>query len=367
MVIGLFTGLAPPGGIQRAGRHVARVLEEFAERRGQPCHLLSLNDPAGEGRATLGERELRFTGFARAKLGFARRACALARGEAKLILAGHPNLAPVAAAARLLAPGSRTVILAHGIEVWQPLAPLRRRALIGADVVCAPSRDTARRLHDVQGMPAAKVVELPWGLDPEFPLASSQLSGHAAGSDAAVILAVTRLDRADAYKGVDVLIEAVARLRGMHRGLRLEVVGDGDDRPRLEELAERCGVRENVRFLGTLEREALMDCYRACDIFALPSGGEGFGLVFLEAMAFGKPIVGGAEGGTPDVVADGETGILVPHGDVEKLAAALERLLGDAKLREEMGRRGRERVEKHFLFEHFQARLTALLDSLCAS
>jgi glycosyltransferase involved in cell wall biosynthesis len=364
MVLGLFTGLAAPGGIQRAGRHVASVLEEFAARREWPCRLLSLNDAAGEGVAELGGRQLRFTGFARAKLRFAQRALALARGEARLIVAGHPNLAPVAAAARLTASRARTIVLSHGVEVWQALAPLRRSALVRADVVCAPSRDTARRLHDVQGVPPAKIRVLPWALDPEFAGAAAEPDERTASR---VILTVARLDTADAYKGVDVLIGAVARLREAVPGILLEIAGDGDDRPRLEELARRIGAGDSVAFLGTLERAALLDCYRRCDIFALPSGGEGFGLVFLEAMAFGKPVVGGLDGGTPDVVSDGETGLLVPHGDVARLADALSRLLHDPRLRQQMGRRGRERVEKYFLFERFRSRWNELLDSLCAS
>jgi phosphatidylinositol alpha-1,6-mannosyltransferase len=364
MVLGLFTGLATPGGIQRAGRHVASVLEEFAARRQWPCRLLSLNDPAGEGIAELGDYQLRFAGFARAKLRFAQRAFALARGEANLIVAGHPNLAPVAAAARLMASRAQTMVLSHGVEVWQPLGSVRRSALVRADLVCAPSRDTARRLHEVQGVPQAKTRVLPWALDPEFVGEAARPREITASP---VILSVARLDSADAYKGVDVLIGAVARLRDSHPGVRLEIAGDGNDRARLEELARRIGAGDSVAFLGTLEREALLDCYRRCDVFALPSGGEGFGLVFLEAMAFGKPVVGGREGGTPDVVAEGETGLLVPHGDVARLADALGRLLGDPHLRQEMGRRGRERVEQRFLFEHFRARLTELLDSLCAS
>ena len=96
----------------------------------------------------------------------------------------------------------------------------------------------------------------------------------------------------------------------------------------------------------------------------MPSKGEGFGLVFLEAMAFGKPVVAGAHGGAPEVVEDGVTGFLTPHGDVEALSGVLRRLLSDARLRSEMGRRGRERVEARYLFEHFQARLATILDEL---
>src|SRR5205085_7475716 len=109
----------------------------------------------------------------------------------------------------------------------------------------------------------------------------------------------------------------------------LVLVGDGADRPRLEQLARVSGVMDRTRFLHGLTQEELFACYCHCDLFALPSRGEGFGLVFLEAMAHAKPVIGGAHGGTPDVIDDGLTGMLVPHGDAERLSAALELILTD--------------------------------------
>ncbi len=117
-------------------------------------------------------------------------------------------------------------------------------------------------------------------------------------------------------------------------------------------------------FLPGLTQDELFACYAACTIFALPSSGEGFGLVFLEAMAHGKPVIGGAHGGTPDVVEDGVTGLLVPHGDIERLAGALESLLADPARAAEMGAKGRDRVERLFSFEQFQGRLTQVLDDV---
>ncbi len=149
--------------------------------------------------------------------------------------------------------------------------------------------------------------------------------------------------------------------------LYLVVVGEGDDRGRLERLAVEMGVAERVKFLAGLTQEELMACYARCDVFALPSRREGFGLVFLEAMAHGKPVVGGAHGGTPEIIEDGVTGLLVPHGDVEQLFGALEKLLTNEPLRRRMGHRARERVSESFLFEQFAGRLTQIRTRLCAS
>jgi glycosyltransferase involved in cell wall biosynthesis len=105
-------------------------------------------------------------------------------------------------------------------------------------------------------------------------------------------------------------------------------------------------------------------CYAHCNVFALPSRGEGFGLVFLEAMAHGKPVIGGAHGGTPDVVEDGVTGLLVPHGDVALLSGALESLLTDPARASAMGERGRESVQTAYTFEQFQLGLTRTMEDV---
>jgi hypothetical protein len=108
----------------------------------------------------------------------------------------------------------------------------------------------------------------------------------------------------------------------------------------------------------------MLACYANCEIFALPSRGEGFGLVYLEAMAFGKPVIGGAHGGVLDVVENGVTGWLVPHGDIERLSGALESLLADPVRAMEMGERGRERLMSKFSFETFRSHLAQLLDGV---
>jgi glycosyltransferase involved in cell wall biosynthesis len=97
-------------------------------------------------------------------------------------------------------------------------------------------------------------------------------------------------------------------------------------------------------------------------VFALPSSGEGFGLVFLEAMAFGKPVVGVAAGGVTDIVRDGESGFLAPPGDPERLAQALQKLLSDASLRARFGAAGADIVRRDYSFDTFRSQLEKILD-----
>jgi glycosyltransferase involved in cell wall biosynthesis len=368
-LVGLFPELGAPGGIQRACRHVAAVLAAHAGPDAGAYHFLSLNDAAGERRDTVGELSFSFRGFARSKFRFALSSLAAGR-QAPLVFAAHPNLAPVGWAVKKLF-GARLVVMAWGIDVWEPLPALRRRALGGVDAVLAISRDTARSVVAVQGVKKERVRLLPLALEPAFWQAAQRRDASLPPGfpQGRILLSVARLAAVEGYKGIDTVIQALPKLAATIPDVQYVIVGDGDDRPRLEALSRDLGVANRVHFLGKLDALSteLVACYANCDVFVLPSKGEGFGLVFLEAMALGKPVIGGAHGGTPDVIEDGVTGFLVPHGDVPAVTEKVQSLLANDALRREIGERARQRVERDFLFERFESRLAGILEELCAS
>jgi phosphatidylinositol alpha-1,6-mannosyltransferase len=135
-------------------------------------------------------------------------------------------------------------------------------------------------------------------------------------ADAFVILTVGRLAAAERYKGHDRVIPALKLLLDAGMNPVYLIAGDGDDRPRLEALARECDVSSRVCFLGHVPRDALPNLYRAAQLFVLPSLGEGFGIVLLEAMACGTPAVGLAHGGAMDALCDGELGQALEVDDV---------------------------------------------------
>jgi len=369
VVIGLFSELDGPGGIQRAGRHLAAVLTEFASSRGVECRLISLNDSTGLHRMSLGGREFVFTGCDRAKSQLTMTGLRAARRRAKVVLAAHPNLGPVAQAMRLASPRMKTIVCTHGIEVWEPLSALRRRALRNASLVLAPSRDTADHVVELQGVPRERIRVLAWALDPQFEalLGGTKPSPPGDFPSGRVILTVGRWLANERYKGMDTLITALSRLLTRWPEVQLVFAGTGDDRGWLEDLAEKTGVNMHVHFLTGLSATELAGCYAACEIFALPSRGEGFGMVYVEAMARSKPVIGGAHGGAPEVIQDGITGYLVPHGEPIPLATSLEALLANPEQGKEMGARGRHRVEQEYRFGAFAKSLKKILREQCES
>jgi phosphatidylinositol alpha-1,6-mannosyltransferase len=370
VIIGLFPELEPAGGIQRAGRHLAAVITEFAASRKMECRLLSLNDTPELHRMSVGDREFVFTGCQRAKGRFTATALRSARRHAKLVIAAHPNLAPIVQGMRIAAPRMKSIVVAHGIEIWEPLSTLRRRALRRASLILTPTQDTANHVATQQQIPRDKIRVLPWALDPDFEnlaAATAQSSLPVNFPAGRVILTVGRWQANERYKGMDTLITALPRLLQDWPDLQLVAVGDGDDRSWLEQIANGSGVQGHVHFYTGLSYPELAACYAACEIFALPSRGEGFGLVYLEAMARGKPVIGGAHGGAPEVIDDAKTGYLVHHGDVPQLATSIETLLADPALAQEMGARGRERVNRDFKFGVFAKSLKKILRELCES
>ncbi len=271
----------------------------------------------------------------------------------RIVVFAHPNLAVTSLA---FPPWVRCAVVAHGVDVWTPLRFERRLALRRVDALWPVSEDTARHLREVQGVAADRIRVIPNALDPFWPLPAS----HERGDQH--VLAVSRLHHDHAYKGIDVTLAALAELPVAERP-RYVVAGDGPDRERLEKMAAALGI--DALFTGKVSDEVLAGLYRDAAAFVLPSTGEGFGLVYLEAMAFGLPCVAAKAGGATEVVADEVTGITIAPRDVAGLAAAITRVVGAEGAA--FGRAGRARVEREFLFPTYEARVHAALDQLVLS
>ena len=362
MILGVFTGLTEHGGIQRYGRHGAAVIATLARSRGEDYRFLGLNDSVGQHEIEAAGASFPITGFARNKLAMTRTVMACARGV-RLAYFNHPNLAPLGLVIRALNPAARYIVSTHGTEVWEPLPRLRALGLRCADRVTATAEFNAAKVVVLQRVGRERIAIVPCALDPEFAPPKGAASPRPHPGEPPIVLTVSRLMSAEhgEYKGIDTVIEALPEVLAAFPGVRYVVVGDGDDRPRLEQLAHRCGVDQHVTFAGSVDAAALRAFYAACEIFVMPSRTEGFGIVFLEAMALGIPVVGGNHGGTPEVWADGTAGFLVDHGDAHALAGRLKLLLGDCDLRARMGAAGRALVASKFSFDRFRQNFGALL------
>jgi glycosyltransferase involved in cell wall biosynthesis len=364
MILGLFVGMFDYGGIERVSRYVAAVLTSFAQEHGYACRILCLNDPVGKYDFEVAGQTFTVEGFGRNKIRFIKTILSNML-QTKLVFAGHPNFGPLALFQRAIRPKTRYIIYTYGVDVWEPLPLFRRWGLMSSQLVAAISNHTAQCVIEKQGVDPCSVALLHPPLSPNFFLAEPAPIPKEMDfqKDAKILLTVARLSRYDRDKGVETVLRTIPEIVDVIPNSHYVIVGDGDDRPRLEELTKELGISSCVTFVGAIKGE-LTNYYRMCDVFVMPSRKEGYGIVFVEAMALGKPVVGGMHGGTPDIVIDGQTGYLVEYGDLETLKTHLIDLLSDESLRKKMGRKGKNRLEKMFVFQKFRAELNRMLKRL---
>jgi phosphatidylinositol alpha-1,6-mannosyltransferase len=392
------------GGRALAGRLLAASSAEFARERGNDWRLYSLGGLDGfSGGEAAAAGDTAAAGAARnVARGFAGRQGALAGAVWRRQVAHHRRVAcvydllgPARVQAWLPAPLRAPYLVAiYGIEVWRRLSRSRFRALRHAAVRLATSNHTVAAAR-AANRDFGPVEVLPLCLE-ERPPAGEVDAGLLDRAGQGYLLIVGRMAATERYKGHDQLLQALPRLpapgptagppadgsvqpRLQAAGSvqprlstagsvqpRLIIAGDGDDRPRLEALAATLGVSDQVLFTGFVTEATLAQLYARAAVFAMPSRGEGFGLVYLEAMRAARPCVAARTDAAAEIVVDGETGLLVDPLDVGELAAALGRLLASPESARAMGEAGRRRLELRFTPRRFRDQLWPLLDRLTA-
>jgi phosphatidyl-myo-inositol dimannoside synthase len=290
------------------------------------------------------------------------------------ILCMHLGLSP-AALLHSLRSGNPYAVFLHGVECWHPLRLRSRIGVTGATLLFFNSNHTRTTFLKFNPW-AVKLAHrvIPLGV-PLSVLNQPNSSKSTICSDATLrVLCVGRMSKADyyegfrdgkdLYKGFKQLIQAVGQAAQAGLSIRLEIVGDGDARPELEAWLAARPEASLVTLLGRVSDERLAQAYDENDVFCLPSEGEGFGLVFAEAMAHGLPCVCVNAGAAPEVVTDQVTGLVARPRDVDDLAAKFILLGRDTALRARLGAAARQRVVDFFAYDKFLARIDAGLCEL---
>lgn len=267
------------------------------------------------------------------------------------------------------------VVYAYGNEILDVMRSARyqkpRIALQHANRIIAISRFTANLLQEAGVAPDQIEIVYPGcNVDRFRPLPQrknfrKKLLGSRYG-DRLILTVGGLVER----KGQDMVIRALPRVCQRVPDASYLIVGDGPYRSQLEKIAVQMGVRDRVIFAGKIPNQDLAPLYSLCDIFVMPSRDqseqcdvEGFGVVYLEANACGKPVIGGRSGGVPEAVADGVTGLLVDPHDPADIANAITRLLTDADLSARLGQQGRLRVTRDFTWARFGTQVQEILES----
>jgi phosphatidyl-myo-inositol dimannoside synthase len=360
----LTPSLQNSGGIQRYTRTLTRALEEILGSSN--VRMIAAGDPRVSSRT--GRMKL----SASSRFGFAWRAFwGAARWQPDLIICTHLSLGSAGWAAKLVTRSPCWIVL-HGIEAWRELPYWKRISLKHADRVIVTSnfsREQVMRQHKIGSEP---ISSLPCTVDEKLLGVTPVRNGRypQLSNEQRVILTVARMDATEQYKGHDVVLRALPSVIEKVANLTYVIVGDGDDRPRLELLARELGVANHVVFTGEINDSELVALYQRSELFVLPARtvvsspnpkGEGFGIVFLEAMAFGKPVVGPRYGAPAEIIRDGQNGLLVDPEDPASLAEALSRLLADPDVAVAMGKAGRNYVRANYSYGAFCEKLREAL------
>lgn len=218
------------------------------------------------------------------------------------------------------------VVICHGIEVWDIKNAKTKKFMSAASKIIAVSSYTADKLTDQMPGTQSKIFILSNTVDdskfkigpkPKKLLETLRLQG------AKIILTVARLAASEKYKGYDKVIEALPMILKSVPEAKYVLVGSGDDTERIKSLIGKMGLEDKVVMTGYIGEVELPLYYNFCDVFVMPSKGEGFGIVFLEALASGKPVVAGDQDGSRDAILNGELGILVDPDNTTQIAEAV--------------------------------------------
>lgn len=284
----------------------------------------------------------------------------------KLIISTHLNFTPIAYGLNKLL-GIPYWTVAHGVEAWDIQRSLVSNALAHADRILAVSDYTRDRLLSSQSLDPAKVVVLPNTVDAErFVIRDKPpylLQRYGLSPKQPVLLTVNRLCSTETYRGYDKVLAALPKIRQQYPTVHYLLAGKGDDRPRIERHIEEHQLQDCVTLAGFVPDEELCDHYNLCDVFVMPSKLEGFGIVYLEALACGKPVIGGNQDGAIDALCHGKLGALVKPDDVEDIAETTLQILDQTYPNPLLYQPEalRQRVIDIYGFEQFQRRLANLL------
>ncbi len=360
----LTPSLQNPGGIQRYTRTLQRALEDVLGDAN--VRMIAASEPqvaAGGKLALPASARLRFAGQALSEA---------VRWRPDLVICTHLSLGPFGWMARALTARPYWVVV-HGIEAWDRLPFSKRMALSHADRVIVTSVFSSEQIVKRHGIDPQRISSLPCTLDETLLNVEPANNGllQSLSDCQRVVLTVARMIASERYKGHDVVLRSLPSIVDKIPNLTYVIVGDGDDRPRLEKLTKELGLTEHVVFTGPVSDSELAALYRRSEIFVLPartvvddrdSKGEGFGIVFLEAMAFGKPVIGPDYGAPTEIIRDGESGLLVDPEDTTSVAKGLLKLLSSREAACQMGQAGKEWVHRHYSYGAFCEKLRKQLD-----
>jgi phosphatidylinositol alpha-1,6-mannosyltransferase len=353
------------GGLQSASRNLAKALAEISSAKSAAFRLMSLCDA----KCIADNRYINptsFKGFNYNRIRFF--LAAIYHGlSSKTIVLSHINLVPIAYCLKMLVPDARIILIAHGKEVWADLRPWKNKFLASRLEIWAVSQFTKDILINKQGVNGSNIMVLNNCLDPYFNLPSSfskpayLLDRYRLEETAPVIFSVSRIAKHERNKGYDEVLECLHGLSLRYPRIKYILAGKMEEAEhrRILRKIDVLNISTQVILPGYISDSELADHYLLSDIFIMPSSKEGFGLVFLEALACGRQVIAGNKDGSLDALRNGELGTLIDPASKKEISEAL--LAGLQKPRNHAAKELQQKTVMHFNFDRYKSRVNALL------
>lgn len=262
-----------------------------------------------------------------------------------IIILGHINLWLIGTLVKLFYPRKRVIFCTHGIEIWKKLTRNQYNILEKSDILTVSSF-SKNELIKYNNKLKERITVIPNCIidyNKKFDFISKEKKTFFN------LLTVTRLDNSEVDKGIHNVLLALHLIKDKLDNFKYTIIGKGEDKYRLERIVDEYKLDDYVEFLGYVEDLTLH--YKECDAFILTSKKEGFGIVYLEAMQYKKPVIAANFGGSVDVIEDNVVGFLPNYDDVEKIGESILKLYYNPEMRSEMGNKGYEKLIKNFSFD----------------
>lgn len=322
------------GGIEKVCKVAGKALYEKSVQEGSRLMIWSMHDKANAADGNSYFPSELYKCYEAKKARFVRDAVRQGR-KSKIVLLSHINLLMVGWAIKKMSPKTSIILMAHGIEIWGDISATKSRMIGAVDHIWAVSKYTRQRIIESHGLAAEKVAVLNNCLDPFLPEAKNisaptelfERYGLAAHNK--ILFTLTRLSSREKYKGYNDVITAIATLNDP--SIKYILAGKADE-TELQAVRKLIGAAElegQVILAGFIPEEELAAHFKLSDCYIMPSSKEGFGIVFIEAMFYGIPVIGGNADGTTDALKDGMLGATVEPGNVEAISNAITNVLSN--------------------------------------
>ena len=319
------------GGIEKVCRILGKALFEKTFLGNCSLEIYSSHDSSNQAKDNVYFTSDCFSGFGNKRLTFLN--AAFCKGlKSDVVILSHINLLPIGWLIKLFSPKTKLLMLAHGIEVWSLPLGIKKKMLGSCNEILCVSQFTKDEMIKLHGGDTKKYTVLNNCLNPFLPILTKQIDKNELRSKYGlkpidkILFTLTRMDATERYKGYDRVLQAMALLIKKMPELKYIIGGSYDEveKKKIDELIVELGLIDNVVIAGFIPDEILKDYFLMSDVYVMPSYNEGFGIVFIEAMYYGLPVIAGNKDGSVDALLNGKLGTLIDPMDIEALKNAIE-------------------------------------------